>query len=296
MEIRPFDVDAAEGAAALFRELQPGVLTTAEYLIHRERAMPERARRLALVALDGDDIIGWGSTSRRWPECAPDAAATWVMVKPSHRRRGLGSELAERVEQHAIAGGASNLTTIVENDAAGSRFAERRRYEATTANIVSKLEPRPVEVPSVPGFEVATLGDLAGQEERLYRLWGEAGGFPPAGEPSLDAWRRMILESPLLEPDAAFTVLAEGRAVALAWLLVDWDRAQAENEWTATAPELRGRGLARLAKLHTIRWAAEHGIREILTDSDEDNIAMLELNRSLGYWSLWRRQSFKRAL
>ena len=296
MDIRPFDQASAEGAAELFRELQPSVLTTAEYLIHRERTAPVRLRRLSLVAVEGDSVVGWGSTTRRWPEAAPDTAGIWVMVKPTRRGRGLGTELAGRVERHAVEGGASTLTTIVENDAAGARFVERRGYEATTANVVSKLEPHPVEVPSFAGFEVAPLSELAGEEEGLYRLYGEAGAFPPGAQPSFNEWRRVILESPLLEPAGSFTVLAGDRPVALSWLLVDRDRAQAENEWTATLPELRGRGLARLAKLHAIRWATEHGMREILTDNDEDNIAMLGLNRSLGYRPLWRRQSFKRSV
>jgi GNAT superfamily N-acetyltransferase len=294
VEIRRFDEDVAEGAAELFRELQPSVLTTDAYLVHRERTAPARSRRLSLVAVDADFVVGWGSVTRPWPEAELDRAAIWVMVKPSHRRRGLGTELAKRVEQHAVDGGATILTTIVENDPAGLRFVERRGFEETKANLVSTLEPRLVDLPPRGGYEVATLDELAGEEQRLYRIFGEAGGFSPGGEPSFEEWRRIILESPLLEARGSFTLLADRRPVSLAWLLVDWDRGQAENEWTATVPELRGQGLARLTKLHAIRWAAENGIREILTDNDEDNVAMLELNRSLGYRPLWRRRSFKR--
>jgi GNAT superfamily N-acetyltransferase len=284
----------AEGAAALFRELQPSVLTTAAYLMHREETTPARIRRLSLVAVDSDSVVGWGSVTRPWPEAELDRAAIWVMVTPSHRRRGLGTELAERVERHAIVGGAATLTTIVENDLAGLPFVEGRGYEETKANVVSSLVPHAADVPPRGGFEVATLSELAGEPKQLYQIFGEAGAFPPGAEPSFEEWRRVILESPLLDAHGSFTVLADGRPVSLAWLLVDWDRAQAENEWTATLPELRGKGLARLAKLHTIRWAAENGIREILTDNEEDNLAMLELNRSLGYRPLWRRRSFKR--
>ena len=163
------------------------------------------------------------------------------------------------------------------------------------ANLVSRLEPHAADVPPRDGFEVVTISKLEGAEARLYRLWLEAGAYPPGGEPSFEEWRRVILDSPLLEPRGSFTVLAGRRPVSLAWLLVDWDRNQAEHEWTATAPDFRGQGLARFAKLHAIRWAAENGIREILTDNEEDNVAMLELNRSLGYQPLWRRRSFRRA-
>jgi GNAT superfamily N-acetyltransferase len=296
VEIQPFDETAAEGAAELFRELQPSVLTTAEYLIHREQTAPARIRRLSLVAVEGDSVVGWGSVTRLWPEAEPGKAAIWAMVRPSHRRRGLGSELAERVEQHAIEGGATTLTAIVENDPAGLSFIQGRGYEETKATVISSLEPHAAEVPPREGVAIVPVSDLAGEEEKLYRLWGEAGAFPPGGEPPFEEWRRLILESPLFEPRGSFTVLQDRRPVSLAWLLVDWVRAQAETEWTATVPDLRGRGLARLAKLHSIRWAAQNGMREILADNDEDNVAMLGLNRSLGYRPLWRRRTFERSL
>jgi GNAT superfamily N-acetyltransferase len=295
MEIRQFDAAAAEGAAELFRNLQPSKLTTAEYLVHRERTIPERARRLSLVAVDGDSIVGWGSATRRWESGAIDDVSIWVMVEPSHRRQGLGSELLDLVEQHAISGGAKTLMTGVESDPAGLLFLERHGYEERSAGIVSLVEPRSVDVPARSGFKVLALSELVGLEERLFQFWGEAGAFPSTAQ-SFEEWRRTVLESPLLEPEGSFTVFKGDRPVALAWLLVDRERARAENEWTATLPDLRGQGLARMAKLNTIRWAAENGIGEILTDSDEDNVAMLELNRSLGYRMLCRRRYFRRVI
>jgi GNAT superfamily N-acetyltransferase len=299
VKIRPFDADAAPGAADLFREVQPSVVTTAAYLLHREASMPTRARRLSLVALTGDSVVGWGSASMKWPDGPLDEARVWVAVRRPNRRRGLGSELAERVEAHANGAGARTISTIVEDDPAGLWFAERRGYRETGAHIVSALAPRPVEVTLRPGFEVAPLSERGSDERALFELWGEAGAFaPPAvgGEPALEEWQRLILGNPLLEPEGSFTVFAEGRPVALAWLLVDHEQRRAENEWTATLPAFRGQGLARLAKLHTIRWAADHGIREIMTASDLDNVAMLELNRSLGYRTLWRRRLFTRSI
>jgi RimJ/RimL family protein N-acetyltransferase len=81
--------------------------------------------------------------------------------------------------------------------------------------------------------------------------------------------------------------------VSLSWLLVDHERRRAENEWTATLPELRGRGLARLAKSATIRWAADRGLTEILTGNDPDNVPMRELNRRLGYVELFVRRDLE---
>jgi GNAT superfamily N-acetyltransferase len=296
VEIRRLDHATAEGAAELFRELQPSVITTASFLLHRDTAMPERARRLSLVAVDGGSVVGWGSANLKWQGGPLSDARVWVAVSPSHRRLGLGTELADRVEGHAVDSGATRIDTLVENDPAGAEFASGRGYRKSGAEVISKLQPHAVETPELPGFEVVTLADLAGAERELFELWLEAGAYPALGEePVFDEWRRTVLESPLLEPLGSFTLLdREHRPVSLAWLLVDHERRQAENEWTATLPRLRGQGLAKVVKLHTIRWAAENGIREILTASDEDNIAMLELNRSLGYRRLWRQRSFRR--
>ena len=51
---------------------------------------------------------------------------------------------------------------------------------------------------------------------------------------------------------------------------------------TGTLPEFRRRGLARLAKLATIRWAAENGVEWMLTANAEANTGMRALNESLG--------------
>jgi len=298
VEIKRLDAASATGAAELFRAVQRSVLTTAAYLLHRESAMPARARRLSLVAVDGGAVVGYGSAYLKWEGGSTDEARAWVAVLPGHRGRGLGTELAERVERHAIEAGAKRLGTVVENDPEGAAFATARGYQATEADIVSSLVPRRLELPQRDGFEVASLDELAGRERDLYGLWAEAGAFVPAGQaPTFEEWRQGMFENPLLERSGSFTILdGERRPVSLSWLLVDAERRQAENEWTATVPRLRGQGLARLAKLHATNWAAEHGIREILTASDDDNIAMLELNRSLGYRPLWRRQLFARGV
>jgi RimJ/RimL family protein N-acetyltransferase len=86
--------------------------------------------------------------------------------------------------------------------------------------------------------------------------------------------------------------LAGERPVALAFLLVNPEAGVAVNEMTGTLKEYRGRGLARLAKLAAIRWAAEEGFHEIGTGNDSENAPMLALNQSLGYEVKWRRAFF----
>jgi RimJ/RimL family protein N-acetyltransferase len=51
----------------------------------------------------------------------------------------------------------------------------------------------------------------------------------------------------------------------------------------ATRRELRGRGFATLATVHSTRRAAALGITRILTTNDIDNAPMLAINQRLGY-------------
>jgi GNAT superfamily N-acetyltransferase len=85
------------------------------------------------------------------------------------------------------------------------------------------------------------------------------------------------------DANASALVLAAGRPVSIALLRVDLEGRQAHNDQTGTARGHRGRGLATLAKLATIRWAREHGIERIITDNSENNAAMLAINDRLGY-------------
>ena len=52
---------------------------------------------------------------------------------------------------------------------------------------------------------------------------------------------------------------------------------------TGVLRAFRGQGLAKLLKMHGIRYALEHGDQEIRTFNDHINTAMLEMNAKLGF-------------
>jgi RimJ/RimL family protein N-acetyltransferase len=52
---------------------------------------------------------------------------------------------------------------------------------------------------------------------------------------------------------------------------------------TGCLPGARGRGLATLAKSHTLRALAADGVTRCSTGNDEANAAMLAVNHRLGY-------------
>ena len=62
--------------------------------------------------------------------------------------------------------------------------------------------------------------------------------------------------------------------------------------FTASAPEYRGRGIARAVKMETLVQAIELGIARVRTDNDEANAPMLHINETLGYHSMPAFQSY----
>jgi RimJ/RimL family protein N-acetyltransferase len=105
----------------------------------------------------------------------------------------------------------------------------------------------------------------------------------PITQIGFDEWIEETIEHPDLDHDGSFYALVGDRPAAYTLVSVDRRRGVAWNEMTGTAPAFRRRGLARLVKLASIRWAAETGIHSFSTSNDSENAAMLALNRELGY-------------
>jgi GNAT superfamily N-acetyltransferase len=99
----------------------------------------------------------------------------------------------------------------------------------------------------------------------------------------LDLATGETLQSPLLDLDVSAVVLVDDRPAAFAWLNGDREGGYGENEMTGTHPDFRRRGLARLAKEQSIRWAAEAGLHTLYTSNETTNADMLRLNEHLGY-------------
>jgi GNAT superfamily N-acetyltransferase len=134
---------------------------------------------------------------------------------------------------------------------------------------------------------VASLAEVRDREDELYELYATASADIPEDDPedaiSEEDFRGHVLGDPELSPEGSAVVVEGGRPVALAFVLVDPEQGVGINEMTATLRDYRGRGLARLAKLATMRWARDNGLRELATEVDDRNVPMLAVNREVGY-------------
>jgi GNAT superfamily N-acetyltransferase len=283
--IREFEERDAEGAAELLCDLP--YLVTADRLRHRLRTTPPRVHSARWIAEDERRIVGWGQSQLAGQTERDDVAGIWVFVAPDRRRAGIGARLYELADDHIVAHGARELRSPAWEEA-GHRFLAQRGYERGRQDRFSAVDPRTVDTSRLElpdGFRLVALADLAGRERDLHALYAEAFADQPGDHPltnvPFEEWVTDILSDPELSRDGSFVVLEGDTPAALAWIKVAGKHAQ--HDLTGTARRYRRRGLARAAKLATVRWCAEHGIERLATGNDAANVGMLAINRELGF-------------
>jgi GNAT superfamily N-acetyltransferase len=252
---------------------------------------------LDLVAIDraGQDpaIVGhaW-IRDEAWP---PDAYFMVLYVDPAHRRRGLGSELLDRLIDGATErGGRREVATFVaEQDEAGAAFARARGFVEGYRLIAWSLDPTAFDTaahpprPTPAGIRLATLADVDGDDVRhaLHAMAEEAAKDVPTldQEPpaSFEDWERQLLAIPRFSPHTLLLAMDGPHPVAYCLLGVDGERAH--NHFTAVARSHRGKGLAWNIKLASIELMRSLGVRDLRTENHTGNAGMLAINERLGF-------------
>jgi GNAT superfamily N-acetyltransferase len=283
VEVRCATVEDADAIVRLGREIAPDELATVETfrgMLARSTA-PQTERLVAEVA---GVLVAWAPSGRY------ASGVGWLGggVASAHRRRGIGTALYERIEQRLRTLGADRLETAAD-DEDGRRFLLARGFEVANVQRRSELDPRRATMaPAVPpGIAVKPLAQVLDRPRLLYDLYSEARADTPSSEPrtpwTFEEWHAETLQSPLLDLDASVVVLDNDEPISFAWLLSDREGGRAETLMAGTRRDLRGTGLATLAKVESTRRAAALGIRRILTDNDNENAPMLAINRKLGF-------------
>lgn len=292
-EVRDADVPAVR--RLLYDVVPEAQAGTEEAIRHWFASQPERARFLGMVAEDGGRIVGWSDVALEWHTSVEAAAEVWVLVHSDHRRRGIGSELAAAADEHLDRIGARHAETYARGTE-GQAFAERRGYELARREIFSSVDPLSVDraelqtleaKKATEGFRIGPLAELRERPEEFHALDAAVTVDVPAAYPEddlrYDEWLVGTYAAPDLDWEGSRVVFAGDQPVAMTLLRVDAEIRRAHNDMTGTLPEFRGRGLARLAKLSALVWAAEHGFEEVATSNDASNAPILAVNRRLGY-------------
>jgi GNAT superfamily N-acetyltransferase len=286
MTIRELDPerDAEDIVDLLFEVLPHGVFSRESWL-HRVQTIPERAEHAGWVAVAGGKVVGNSWAARTFFSEGSTTAECNVSVRASHRRRGLGSALYERVLTHVeTLGSTSMLASFPESEAAGA-FATARGFREERAEAESVLDPRTVEERPDPEVDLRRVADV--DPRLVYDADIAATPDMPSTEPidviPYDEWVGHVLEYPLFTADGSYVAMVDGVAAAVSLLIADEESGRGANMFTGTQRPYRGRGLGLAVKLASIAWAKEHGITQIATRNDETNAAMLAINRRLGY-------------
>jgi GNAT superfamily N-acetyltransferase len=244
----------------------------------RERvASPEYL--LVLAELDGA-VAGCGFADRS--SMGTGRFAVGPRVLPEYRRRGIGTTLLRELVAHSERCEAEEVTALADDD--GSRaFAERFGFAEVDRQVEQVKVLSDVAPPPAPeGVEIATVGERPELLREAYPLACEGYADLATDKPvtvPLDEWLRD--EATL--PDGSFVAIADGEIVGYSGLMKHDNPGTAEDGLTVVRRNRRRRGHALALKRLELAWAAEHGIREVVTWTQRGNEGMRRLNEQLGY-------------
>ena len=293
--VRPLRRADLPAVVALRRRIWPDLIATPESAAweYDRRDPAERLRRW--VATARGTVVAAASAGRAtWTPAA--FAHVYVGVAPEWRERGIGSRLFELAAGHAAMLDATDVHAACDgDDAASARFLAARGFGHTRDRQAWSLDPGVVSLAELPARQAAAEGaglrlvpvrELMHRPEDLYRLHVEIARDIPADVPiesTYPTWRIREFDTPLFDPDASFCILDGANPVALTWMFVDLAGRRAGHGITGTLPAYRHRGLARLAKLTSLAWLANHDVAVVYTDNDTTDRDMLVLNEHLGF-------------
>ncbi len=243
----------------------------------RENDSPDR---LMVLAREDGVVVGHGLADR---SDSAGGGSVVPRVLPEHRRRGIGTALLEHLVAHVETLGVPTLRAGAD-DEGSLAFAHRFGFTEVNREVEQTFHlDGPVDVTPAPeGIEVVTARERPGLWEAAYERFG----LEALSDFSVDTPLEVTPENWVREwlGDPMFLALADGEVVGCAGLGLDPDNpSRAEHLLTAVRRDWRGRGLAVHLKLRTLAWAADHGLTEVYTWTQDGNAAMRALNTRLGY-------------
>lgn len=305
MHVRPWRIDDIPGLVRLDERdgaadaVPPGRLLT-------EHAPAERDAGnvfVRLVAESGGEVVGT-AVARDHPFGRRGWLDVRVLVDEAHRRRGIGTALANALDEHLGAYPPAGLVARVEaSDRASRAWAERRGFAHTVQEVRCVLDPRraPVTPGITPnGVELFSLTDLdaagarrlAEMVARLLAETPETGAVPgPRAATAASAFEHWMP----VAPDASWIAASGDR-----WIGVTIAGRQGDGglyTWfTGVDPDWRGAGIASALKRWAVASARVAGIERMVSEVAMTNTAMLAVNQALGatlekpVWIVHRRR------
>lgn len=307
LRVRAATADDLERLVEFFNEFAPPTQRNAIESVRRFEKMNPQPDRLWLLVEDPKErIVATAQSTDNGLFAAKDGSfQVSVRVRPEHQRKGIGTALLERVEAHSRERRAPRAKSNVRGDEPdGVRFAERYGYMETNRRYnsyvdVAAFDASRFEDPDtiaaraglrfVSWAELASerAGDLDPVQREMYEFGIEQGKDIPRPDPMpmppYDAIRDVFFgANAVIDGEATILALHDGRIVAET-LTEQRTPGIAYTDFTGTAREWRGKGLALALKLRALQALKAQGAKLFGTTNDEQNAAMRGVNSKLGY-------------
>ncbi|MFC3577336.1 GNAT family N-acetyltransferase [Streptomyces yaanensis] len=289
-DLRPDMRADTEGFTRVRQLALPFILFTPESVAYDAAHAHPDAHFRPLVAEEDGEIIGTAGVSLAHESAEPGQGHVNVYVHPEHTRRGAGSLLVRAAEEHLTAVGATRLLSWVLDEPGNHAFAERHGYRKGRSAHFLRLDLAQGALPPLqdppPGVELRTGADFADDPRPLFELHAETTSDEP-GEIDIEitdyeAWLEETWRHPLLSHELTSVALVDGRPAAFSAARTDGGTRYG-TAMTGTARAFRGRGLAKLAKNHSLHRARTAGYTEAITGNDAGNDPMIAINKWFGY-------------
>ncbi|MEU9478302.1 GNAT family N-acetyltransferase [Streptomyces sp. NPDC048191] len=289
-DLRPDDRSDVAAFVRVRHLALPYILWTPDAVLHHLTRTPPEAAFRSLVAEEDGEVIGTAQVSLVHDSPEPGQGMLNIYVHPERTRRGAGGLLVRAAEEHLAAHGARKLFAWLLDEPANRAFAERRGYGVGRSAHFLRLDLGRAALPPLPsspaGVEVRTAADFSADPRPLFELDAETMADEPSDVDSeftdYEAWIEETWKHPLLNRELTTVVMADGRPAAFSVAYTDGG-SRYTTAMTGTARAYRGRGLAKLAKVHALHRARAAGCAEALTGNDTGNGPMLAINKWLGY-------------
>lgn len=275
-------------------------------MVRRFESYNPQPKRLALFVEDErGEIVAAGGMSDGGSFARKDGSFSGgLRVAPEHRRRGIGTALLERLEAHVRSHGAPRIRSSVRGDEPdGVRFAERHGYRETNRRFHSYLDVHafdasrledPEAIAARAGVRLVAwdelererAADIDALQRELYEFeLRQSADIPrpePMQMPPYEAVRDIFFAPGGFDHACTIVALRDGRIVSET-VTEQRSPGVAYTDFTGTAREERGKGLALALKLRAIDALRRQGARLFGTTNDEQNAAMRGINARLGY-------------
>ncbi|MBV1854239.1 GNAT family N-acetyltransferase [Catellatospora tritici] len=251
------------------------------------QTVPEASRALRLLAEHEGRVVGFGMANLNLQTSVPNTGALTLVVDPDFRRRGTGSALHSRLEEHLRDIGATRVHAWANDDEATLAFARDRGFTLGAKDRFSQLDtralpPMPELPPGVTLISLTEAGPRAVYDLDQAASIDEPGDVSYDGTP-YDLWLKRYWGSPDQQHHVGTVAVVDGVPACATFMEADQATGRGTSTGTCTLRDYRGRGLAKLVKSAALRKAAEVGIHTAITCNDYENKPMLAVNDWLGY-------------